>query len=77
MACFKTLALAVLALALVLCARGTLGVFLPKLCESAQEGNARRGLMADIRSSGFVAPGPVHPVKYTIAPIVSPSLAPC
>ncbi|KAJ9139881.1 hypothetical protein P3X46_030574 [Hevea brasiliensis] len=53
------------------------GVFLPKLCESAHEGNARRGLMADIRSSGFVAPGPVHPVKYTIAPIVSPSLAPC
>uniref|UniRef100_A0A6N2KC46 PAR1 protein n=1 Tax=Salix viminalis TaxID=40686 RepID=A0A6N2KC46_SALVM len=44
------------------------GVFLPKLCE-AQEGSARRGLiMADIKSSGFVAPGQLHPVKYTVAP---------
>ncbi|CAK7336968.1 unnamed protein product [Dovyalis caffra] len=43
------------------------GVFLPKLCE-AQEGNARRGLMADLKSSGYVAPGPGHPVKYTYAP---------
>ncbi|CAK7337301.1 unnamed protein product [Dovyalis caffra] len=55
------------------------GVFLPKLCES-QEGNIRRGLMADIKSSGFVAPetvqpekypyasGPVQPVTYTYAP---------
>ncbi|OAY48300.1 uncharacterized protein LOC110617135 [Manihot esculenta] len=51
------------------------GVFLPKLCE-AQEGNARRGLMADIRSSGLVAPGPIQPVKYTIAPVVAPALAP-
>ncbi|XVF12501.1 hypothetical protein REPUB_Repub08aG0124400 [Reevesia pubescens] len=32
------------------------GVFLPKLCE-AQGANARRG-MAEIRSSGLVAPGP-------------------
>jgi hypothetical protein len=56
------------------------GVFLPKLCE-AQEGNARRGLMADIKSSGFVAPGPVkytvapapvEPVKYTVSPAMSP-----
>ena len=47
------------------------GVFLPKLCE-AQEGSARRGLMADIKSSGFVAPGQVHPVKYTVAPAMSP-----
>ena len=33
------------------------GVFLPKLCE-AQGANARRQ-MSEIRSSGFVAPGPV------------------
>ncbi|KAF2315613.1 hypothetical protein GH714_040127 [Hevea brasiliensis] len=51
------------------------GVFLPKLCE-AQEGNARRGLLADIRSSGLVAPGPIQPMKYTIAPIVAPAMAP-
>ncbi|KAJ6410825.1 hypothetical protein OIU84_007559 [Salix udensis] len=43
------------------------GVFLPVLC-AAQEGNVRRGLMADIKSSGFVAPGPVNAVKYTYAP---------
>ncbi|CAK7337294.1 unnamed protein product [Dovyalis caffra] len=43
------------------------GVFLPKLCE-VHEGNVRRGLMADIKSSGYVAPGPDHPVKYTYAP---------
>ncbi|KAI4351734.1 hypothetical protein L6164_006059 [Bauhinia variegata] len=39
------------------------GVFLPKLCELQGE-NARRG-MAEIRSSGIVAPGPVQPVKFT------------
>lgn len=43
------------------------GVFLPGLCE-AQEGNVRRGLMADIKSAGFVAPGPVKAVKYAYAP---------
>lgn len=37
------------------------GVFLPKLCE-AEGGNARRG-MAEIRSSGVVAPGPLRSVK--------------
>ncbi|XP_059452180.1 uncharacterized protein LOC132182843 [Corylus avellana] len=50
------------------------GVFLPKLCE-AQEENLRRGL-SEIRSSGFVAPGPVQPAKFTVAPIVAPALAP-
>ncbi|KAB8481991.1 hypothetical protein FH972_025350 [Carpinus fangiana] len=49
-------------------------VFLPKLCE-AQEENLRRGL-SEIRSSGFVAPGPVQPAKLTVAPIVAPALAP-
>ncbi|PQM40866.1 uncharacterized protein Pyn_02382 [Prunus yedoensis var. nudiflora] len=37
------------------------GVFLPKLCE-AQGANARRQ-MSEIRSSGFVAPGPIHPAN--------------
>ncbi|XP_058082720.1 uncharacterized protein LOC131230768 [Magnolia sinica] len=37
------------------------GVFLPKLCES-QGANARRQ-MAEIRSSGIVAPGPGSPAK--------------
>ncbi|XP_062152754.1 uncharacterized protein LOC133861069 [Alnus glutinosa] len=50
------------------------GVFLPKLCE-AQEANLRRG-MSEIRSSGFVAPGPVQSMKFTVAPIVAPALAP-
>uniref|UniRef100_A0A2P2J403 Uncharacterized protein LOC105129658 n=1 Tax=Rhizophora mucronata TaxID=61149 RepID=A0A2P2J403_RHIMU len=47
------------------------GVFLPKLCE-AQEGNSRRELMADFRSSGIVAPGPVHPAKLAVAPAMPP-----
>ncbi|CBI22724.3 uncharacterized protein LOC100251502 [Vitis vinifera] len=50
------------------------GVFLPKLCE-AQRGDARRE-MAEIRSSGFVAPGPVsgvNPVKFGVAPAVAPA----
>ncbi|KAJ8752782.1 hypothetical protein K2173_008517 [Erythroxylum novogranatense] len=47
------------------------GVFLPKLCE-AQEGSARRELMAEIRSGGVVAPGPVHGVKYGVAPSIAP-----
>ncbi|XP_016201001.1 uncharacterized protein LOC107642221 isoform X1 [Arachis ipaensis] len=42
------------------------GVFLPKLCE-AEGGNARRG-MAEIKSSGIVAPAPdVRSVKFTAA----------
>ncbi|KAH7538023.1 uncharacterized protein LOC125421387 [Ziziphus jujuba] len=46
------------------------GVFLPKLCE-AQGSNARRQ-MAELRSSGLVAPGPAkHGVKLAAAPIVS------
>ncbi|RVX01883.1 hypothetical protein CK203_019557 [Vitis vinifera] len=50
------------------------GVFLPKLCE-AQRGDARRE-MAEIRSSGFVAPRPVsgvNPVKHGVAPAVAPA----
>ncbi|KAK9291755.1 hypothetical protein L1049_019705 [Liquidambar formosana] len=61
--------LAILALALAFCVQSTLGVFLPKLCETQGE-NARRG-MAEIKSSGFVAPAPqagVTLAKYTIAP---------
>lgn len=61
------------------------GVFLPKLCE-AQGVNARRG-MAELKSSGIVAPGPVHsvqftatspskPVELTIEPAVAPSFPP-
>ncbi|CAL5405073.1 unnamed protein product [Camellia sinensis] len=50
-------------------------VFLPKFCE-AQGANARRG-MAEIKSSGHVAPGPEsegdHPVKFMTAP---PTMAP-
>ncbi|KAA8539922.1 hypothetical protein F0562_026614 [Nyssa sinensis] len=50
------------------------GVFLPKLCE-AQGANARRK-MAEIKSSGYVAPAPesggVLPVKYMVAPAMAP-----
>ncbi|KAL6971940.1 hypothetical protein U1Q18_031625 [Sarracenia purpurea var. burkii] len=51
------------------------GVFLPKLCESQGE-NRRRG-MAEIRSSGYVAPGPKSaggflPEKYIVAPAIAP-----
>ncbi|GKU89321.1 hypothetical protein SLEP1_g3474 [Rubroshorea leprosula] len=46
------------------------GVFLPKLCE-AQGGNVRRG-MAEIRSSGLVAPGPISPAKLMAAPAMAP-----
>ena len=42
------------------------GVFLPKLCE-AEGANARRG-MAELKSSGIVAPGPVHSVQFTATP---------
>ncbi|XP_061354277.1 uncharacterized protein LOC133298905 [Gastrolobium bilobum] len=42
------------------------GVFLPKLCE-AEGANARRG-MAEIKSSGSVAPGPVRSVQFTANP---------
>jgi len=48
------------------------GVFLPKLCE-VQGVNARRG-MAELRSSGIVAPGPVNSLQFgSIEPAVSPS----
>lgn len=48
------------------------GVFLPKLCE-AQKKDVRRE-MAEIRSSGFVAPGPIFPVeKFMAAPAYAPS----
>ncbi|WCJ36655.1 PAR1 protein [Euphorbia peplus] len=49
------------------------GVFLPKLCEATSEGNARRGLLAGIRSSGFVAPGPIQPVQFSVAPATAPA----
>uniref|UniRef100_A0A5B6ZPW7 PAR1 protein n=1 Tax=Davidia involucrata TaxID=16924 RepID=A0A5B6ZPW7_DAVIN len=51
------------------------GVFLPKLCEALQGANVRRG-MAEIKSSGYVAPGPgsggVLPVKFMVAPAMAP-----
>ncbi|CAJ1977048.1 unnamed protein product [Sphenostylis stenocarpa] len=46
------------------------GVFLPKLCE-VQGMNARRG-MAELRSSGIVAPGPVHSLQFTATPPINP-----
>ncbi|KAK7279945.1 hypothetical protein RJT34_25006 [Clitoria ternatea] len=46
------------------------GVFLPKLCE-AQGVNARRG-MAELKSSGIVAPGPVHSVQFIATPPINP-----
>ncbi|KAI4347555.1 hypothetical protein L6164_008360 [Bauhinia variegata] len=55
------------------------GVFLPKLCE-AQGENSRRE-MAELRSSGLVAPGPVNSVQFTataseaFVPVASPT--PC
>ncbi|OMO97856.1 PAR1 protein [Corchorus olitorius] len=42
------------------------GVFLPKLCE-VRGRNARRG-MAEIKSSGFVAAGPINSVNAFAAP---------
>jgi len=46
------------------------GVYLPKLCKTEAE-NPRRG-MAEIKSSGIVAPGPVNPVGLLGAPVSSP-----
>ncbi|GLU24269.1 hypothetical protein SLE2022_402170 [Rubroshorea leprosula] len=46
------------------------GVFLPKLCE-AQGGNVRRE-MAEIRSSGLVAPGPIQPGRLIVSPAEAP-----
>ncbi|ESW15417.1 hypothetical protein PHAVU_007G071100 [Phaseolus vulgaris] len=46
------------------------GVFLPKLCE-VEGVNARRG-MAELRSSGIVAPGPVHSVELAASPPINP-----
>lgn len=52
------------------------GVFLPKLCE-VQDNNARR-VLAEMKSSGIVAPGPESggPLleKYKITPAAAPSL---
>ncbi|RWR72186.1 PAR1 protein [Cinnamomum micranthum f. kanehirae] len=53
------------------------GVFLPKLCE-AQGGNSRRE-MAEIKSSGIVAPAPgsVSPLNHLgLAPAMAPAMAP-
>ncbi|KAJ8771389.1 hypothetical protein K2173_026566 [Erythroxylum novogranatense] len=47
------------------------GVFLPKLC-AAQEGKSRRELMADFRSGGVVAPGPIQPAALASAPSLPP-----
>nr|GEW65866.1 hypothetical protein [Tanacetum cinerariifolium] len=51
------------------------GVYLPSLCET-QGDNKRRG-MSEIRSSGFVAPGPAVPVKLMTdgSPVMAPSPA--
>ncbi|KAK7391367.1 hypothetical protein VNO78_19783 [Psophocarpus tetragonolobus] len=49
------------------------GVFLPKLCE-VQGVNARRG-MAELRSSGIVAPPPLHSLQFTAAPPINPVIA--
>ncbi|GJU80753.1 putative PAR1 protein [Tanacetum coccineum] len=51
------------------------GVYLPSLCQT-QGDNKRRG-MSEIRSSGFVAPGPVVPVKLLTdgSPVMAPSPA--
>ncbi|KAK6936844.1 PAR1 [Dillenia turbinata] len=46
------------------------GVFLPKFCE-AMRGDPRRE-MAEIESSGYVAPGPKQPVKLMAAPPMAP-----
>lgn len=57
-----------------LCLISNEGVFLPKLCE-AQGSNSRRE-MAEIRSSGIVAPAPgsVLPLKrVAVAPATAPS----
>jgi len=65
-----------------------IGVYLPKLCEAMGE-KTRRG-MAEIHSSGFVAPGPVSKLSSSehIAPgpisegkmsekyVVAPAMAP-
>ncbi|PWA91944.1 PAR1 [Artemisia annua] len=51
------------------------GVYLPSLCQT-QGDNKRRG-MSEIRSSSFVAPGPVVPVKLMTdgSPVMAPSPA--
>lgn len=43
------------------------GVFLPKLCEVQGGFNVRRG-MAELKSSGIVAPGPVNSVQFIASP---------
>ncbi|CAK9185031.1 unnamed protein product [Ilex paraguariensis] len=50
------------------------GVYLPKLCQA--QGKIKRRGMSEIKSSGYVAPGPesgpTKPVKFTIAPAMAP-----
>ncbi|XP_021892208.1 uncharacterized protein LOC110810359 [Carica papaya] len=46
------------------------GAFLPDLCEQGS-GNSHRK-MSEIKSSGIVAPGPINPVKFSVAPAVAP-----
>ncbi|CAK9169501.1 unnamed protein product [Ilex paraguariensis] len=48
------------------------GVYLPKLCEA--KGEIERRGMSEIKSSGYVAPGPesMKPVKFTVAPAMAP-----
>ncbi|KAK3017602.1 hypothetical protein RJ639_004836 [Escallonia herrerae] len=48
------------------------GVYLPKLCEAEQGANSRRE-MTEIKSSAFVAPGPVSGVAL---PMVAPAMPP-
>ncbi|KAK9724625.1 hypothetical protein RND81_05G087500 [Saponaria officinalis] len=50
------------------------GVFLPKLCATQAE-NPRRG-MAEIKSSGIVAPGPVTGVQSSTESLVAPTGSP-
>ncbi|KAF7813184.1 PAR1 protein [Senna tora] len=46
------------------------GVFLPKLCEAAGK-NTRRA-MAELKSSGIVAPSPLHSMKFATAATPEP-----
>lgn len=46
------------------------GAFLPELCEA--QGSDSRRKASEIKSSGFVAPGPMNPVKFLVAPSLAP-----
>lgn len=50
------------------------GVFLPKLCEAQGTGARRR--MSEIKSSGYVAPGPIGSVNFVAAPLSAPAMPP-